>query len=101
MPPTRRSYSPKRVRGLIERYMEMRESKGTYGWQLETLCELVDLQRGMSRLTTEEREVLTLCGLLGITVRVVGELLSLDYTVVHRRYARATEILTIYMNGEA
>jgi DNA-directed RNA polymerase specialized sigma24 family protein len=96
---SRRSYSSNRVRWLVEDYEELCNIKDVHGFPLDVLVQLCDLGRALPRLNKGEREVLLVCGIAGVTVRTAGALLGADPVTTWRRYMRALEKLTTYMNG--
>jgi DNA-directed RNA polymerase specialized sigma24 family protein len=87
------------VRNLVEEYEELLGVKGVHGWPLDILCQLCDLERALPRLNHGERRVMLVVGIAGVSVRAAGDLLGADPTTTWRRYVRALEKLTTYMNG--
>lgn len=96
----RRNYSLSEVRRLVENWEELHPRKGVHGYPLLVLCQLADLHRTLPRLSYKEREAVLVCGIAGLPVRAAEELLSVDHATAARRYNRALEKLTTYMNGD-
>lgn len=96
----RRSYSRAEVQRVVEAWDVLHERKGVYGHPLLILCQLADLQKALPRLSYKEREIVLVCGIVGLSVRAAEKFLGVNYRTAARRYARALEKLTIYMNGD-
>ena len=98
----RTNYSPRSVRYLVEGYNALRWMKSTEpGRGLDLLCQLIDVDRAVSRLGPQEYHVLLFCGLLGIPEQEAALALGVHQTTVNRRYQRALEVLAADLNGES
>lgn len=89
------------MKTLVEGYSTLRFLKGTKpGRQLDTLCQLIDLDIAVSNLGPIEYVSILLCGLLGVPQEEAAEALGVHRSTVSRRYDRALEMLGAAMNGE-
>lgn len=95
----RPSYREEEVRGLIETYPELREKVGTHRSGLRFLVMLADLDRAMARLPRKYWEVVLLHGLLGHDQGTTAQLLQVSHQAVSKRYRRAIEEVTYFING--
>jgi len=96
----RTNYPPRAVRYLVEGYNTVKWMKSTEpGRGLDLLCQLIDIDRAISRLGPKELQVILLHGQLGLTEQVVSELLGVRRATVSERYTRALEVLAADLNG--
>ena len=98
----RSNYTPRSVRYLVEGYDTLRWMKSTEpGRGLDLLCQLMDVDRAVSRLGPQEYQVILLCGLIGISEQDAAQALEVHQTTVSRRYQRALEVLAADLNGDS
>ena len=95
----RPNYRDREVRALVEEYEELQGLKGTWNQGLRNMISLLDIQRGMRKLTQKEREAVFLCGLANLTQGAAAALLGISQPTMYRRYTFAIEKLTNYLNG--
>lgn len=98
---TRRTEYPTRsVRYLVEGYPALRYLKTTRpGRGLDLLCQLVDIERAVSKLGPIEYMTVLLIGLMGVPEEDVAEALGVSQSTVSRRYTRGLEMLKGLLNG--
>lgn len=88
------------MRYLVEGYKTLREMKSTKpGRGLDLLCQLIDLDRAISRLGPKEHHAVLLHGLLGLTEEDTAQALGVNQSTVSRVYSRALEVLAADLNG--
>lgn len=101
--PTSRSFPPTsmtnygsgEVQWLVEDYAELVHKKQHLG----ILVRLLDLDAALKKLSRPHYQAVLLCGMMGLTVREVEAITSVNYVTIHRRYHRAIAELTANING--
>jgi len=86
---------------LVEEYEELRCLKSTERYALLLLCQLIDVERAISRLGPKEYQAVLLCGLLGVSDQAAGQALGVHQTTMTRRYMRALALLAADLNGDS
>lgn len=92
-------YRDTEVRAMVENYQVLLEDRGTHGAGLRALVRVADLKRTWRKLSPTEREVLLVCGVLGLSSRDAAPHFEKSYSWVQRNYNVALENLTWLMNG--
>lgn len=95
----RPNYREEEVRGLIETYPDLRAKADTTRAGLRYLVLMADLTRALNHLRREYREVVLLHGLLGYDGATTAALLQVSQQAVSKRYRRAIEEVTYFING--
>ncbi len=97
--PPRPNYRPEGVQAAVEEYQALRAKADTSRAGLYALVVLADLDRAMSRLPRKYWEVVLLHGLAGLTQHASALLLQVSQQAVAKRYRKALEDITYYING--
>lgn len=92
-------YREAEVRYLIENYAVTLEAREVHGHGLLTLVKVADLKRGWRNLRPDDKHVLLLLGVAGLTQQEAGDILERPQQWVGKRYRLALEELTWQMNG--
>ena len=87
-------YTPDEVETLVEEWAALRESRRPF-----IRVRLMDLERNIPRLTLPLRQAVVLHGQLGLSTRVVGDLVGTTDRTIRRRYVNGLEQLMTLMNG--
>lgn len=93
------SYSEEEVRALIEGYAELLEKVDTTRRGLRYLVTLADLSRALRHLPRKYWEVVLLVGLFGLSHAEASGHLRVSHHAVTKRYRRALEETTYWING--
>lgn len=89
-------YSAQELSAIIGLYLELRSNNvGTFA-QLR----LMDLEKNLMLLTTEDRTIIFLYGFCNHTSRESAGVLDIHHSTVIDKYNRAIEVLRNLMNGE-
>lgn len=91
----RASYSREELEAVAEGYEELREHENK-AW---ILVRLIDLWRAYYNLSTEQRQAVLLCGIMGYSTRQASLLLDVSHTTVAKRYATGLDAMQSYLNG--
>jgi DNA-directed RNA polymerase specialized sigma24 family protein len=92
-------YRETEVRALIEQYAVTLEDRDTTERGLRALLAIADLKLAYRRLALTDKEVLLVCGVLGLPLREAAEWYEKSHTWVGKQYRVALENLTYEMNG--
>lgn len=92
-------YRETEVRALIEQYAVTLEDRDTTERGLRALLAVADLKLAYRRLSLGDKEVLLVCGVLGVPQREAGEWYEKSVGWVNKNYRIALENLTYEMNG--
>ena len=96
----RTNYPVRAVRYLVEGYNALKWMRSTQpGRGLDLLCQLIDLNRAISRLGPLEYQAVLLHGLLGLSEWDAAQALGVSQATMSRRYQRALEVLAADLNG--
>lgn len=91
-------YSIKEVRGLINEYYELRESKGVYRHGLHVLIVLADLERALRKMPPKEYRAVLVHGLLRVPSREAGQALGVSHMTVQNRMEAGISWIVRYLN---
>lgn len=94
-------YRETEVRALVENYESAVSDRDTTVRGLRSLVRIADLKRAWAGLNADEREVLLLVGVLGLSTHEAAQEIQKSQSSVSRRYRKALEELTWLMNGGA
>lgn len=94
----RTTYRNSEVRGLIENYTELRDSRDTVGPGLMILIQLADVWRAFRALPPKEYQAVLLHGLLRHTVRDAEAILGVSKSTLSDRYDSGLSWITRYLN---
>lgn len=92
-------YRDTEVRAMVETYADTLEDRDTTERGLRALVAVADLKLAFRRLSLQSREMLLVCGVLGVPYREAAEHFEKSKSWVGREYAVALENLTYEMNG--
>jgi DNA-directed RNA polymerase specialized sigma24 family protein len=92
-------YTTRQVNGLLRGYDTLQHRKHVYGRGLDTLCELVDLERVMELLPDSEYNVVVTHGLDRLSYRESEEVLGEDHETLRRWYEASVKRLVDLLNG--
>lgn len=83
---------------MIEDYQAYQCRVDTDRAGLNFLVQMADLDRVLALIPDNYLEVVLLYGMLGLPMRVVGEVLNCRHQRISERYANALEEITHHMN---
>lgn len=92
-------YRETEVRALVEGYAVALEDRDTTDRGLRILVAVADLKLAFRRLALADKEVLLVCGILGLPQREAAEWYEKSHTWVGKQYRVALDNLTYEMNG--
>lgn len=92
-------YRETEVRALIEEYGAVLNERDTDTRGLRALVAVADLKRAWRRLSSDEKRVLLIMGVMGLPSREAGSMLQKSHVWAQKRYRQTLEDLTWLMNG--
>jgi len=92
-------YRETEVRALIEEYGATLNERDTDTRGLRALVQVADLKLAWRHLSSDERKILLIMGVMGLPSREAGELLQKSHVWAQKRYRKTLEDLTWLMNG--
>lgn len=92
------TYSHREVKWLVEHYQDYLNP--AVNWNPEFVHKFVDLKRSYINLSTSTREILFMCGVMGMDKITVGWITDMHRSTVYRQYKEGLRSLTALMNGQ-